>query len=120
MSDEETTREFSSENDRQQPGRTLDALFSLVESLRNEFTEFRDKIEVRLLRTTPLSETLDAVRADVATIAERQDTLSKTVNEIAKGTRRIENKINGGNWNSLSNSDRSPTHSRTNATVVPN
>jgi len=102
MSDQDTTRKFSPEDDQQQQGHTLDDLFSLVQSLRYEFTEFRDKVEVRLLRTTPLSETLEAVQADVRTVAERQDTLrnevseiSKTASEIAKGNRRIENKVNG-------------------------
>jgi chromosome segregation ATPase len=103
MSDEDTTtREFSPEGDQEQHGRTLDDLFSLVESLRGEFTEFRDRVEVRLLRTTPLSETLEVVRADVASVAQQQHTLrnevseiSKAVAEIAKGNRRIENKVNG-------------------------
>lgn len=102
MSEEDTTREFSSVGDRQEQRRTLDDLFSLVDSLRSEFTEFQDRVEVRLLKTTPLSETLEAVRADVGTVAERQDMLrnevseiSKAVSEIVKGNRRIENKING-------------------------
>ena len=58
MSDEDTTRQFSPEGYGQQ-GRKLDDLFSLVQSLRGEFTEFRDRVEVRLLRTTPMSETLE-------------------------------------------------------------
>ncbi len=70
--------------------------------MRGEFTEFRYRVEVRLLSTTPLSETLDVVRAEVGTIAERQDTvrsevaeIAKAVTEIAKVNRRIESKING-------------------------
>jgi chromosome segregation ATPase len=109
MSDEDTTRQFSSPGDKPQQGQTLDDLFSLVRSLRGEFTEFRDRVEVCLLSTTPLSETLEAVRAGVGTVAERQGTLhnevsetrkevaeiAKAVTEIAKGSRRIESKVNG-------------------------
>jgi methyl-accepting chemotaxis protein len=105
MSDEDTTKQFSPEVDRQPQGRTLDDLFSLVQSLRGEFTEFRDRVEGRL----PLSKTLDEVRADVGTIAEMLVTLrnevaeiakavteiTKTITEIAKGNRRIESKVNG-------------------------
>jgi hypothetical protein len=58
MSDEDTTRQFSPGGDGPQQGRSVEELFSLVESLRGEFTEFRDKVDVRLLGTTPLSETL--------------------------------------------------------------
>lgn len=82
MHDEDTTEQLSPGGGRQQRGRTLDDLFSLVQSLRGEFTEFSDKVEVRLLRTTPLSETLEAVRADVGIVAERQDTLRIEVAEI--------------------------------------
>jgi hypothetical protein len=96
-------------SDGSQPNRTLDNLFSLVELLRGEltdfraeFTEFRDRVEVRLLSTTPLGETVDLVRADIAVLAERQTTLStemsgiaKTNAEIAKASRRIESKVNG-------------------------
>lgn len=102
MSDADTTRQFSDEGDQRPEGRTLNDLFFLVESLGGEFTEFRDKVEVRLLRTTPLSETLETVRGNVAAVAEHQDTLrndvaeiAKVIAEIAKGSRRIESKVNG-------------------------
>lgn len=96
MSNEDTTRQFSTEGGGQgQPGRTLDDLFRLVEALAGEFTEFRGRVETRLLNTTPLSETLEAVRADVRGVAEQQDTLAREVAEIAKAARRIESKVNG-------------------------
>ncbi len=116
MSDEDTKRQFPREGDEHPNARSLDALFELIESLRKEFTEFREKAETRLLNTTPLSETLEAIRVDVGTIGERQDTLGKHVaeiaktvselgspvteltrvtSEIAKGNRRIESKVNG-------------------------
>lgn len=88
-------RQFSPGGDEPQQGRTVEDLFSLVESLRGEFTEFRDKVDVRLLGTTPLSETLELVRADVGALAERQTALGTDVAEIAKVSRRIESKING-------------------------
>ena len=93
MSDEDTTRQFSPEGDGQQQGRTLDDLFSLVQSLRGEFMEFRDRVEVRLLRTTPMSETLEAVRADVRLVAERQDTLRNEVAEIRNEVGEIRNEV---------------------------
>src|SRR5206468_2305846 len=92
MSDEDTTRQFSPEGYGQQ-GRKLDDLFSLVQSLRGEFTEFRDRVEVRLLRTTPMSETLEAVRADVRLVAERQDTLRNEVVEIRNEVGEIRNEV---------------------------
>jgi len=95
MSNEDTTRQFPPAGGGQQPGRTLDDLFQLMESLRGEFTEFRARVEARLLNTTLLSETLNAVRADVRAVAERQDPLEQDVAEIAKASRRIESKVNG-------------------------
>lgn len=109
MPDADTTTQFSREGDGPQPGRTLDDLFGLVESLRGEFAEFRERVEIRLLGTTPLSEMIDAIRADVGIVAERQNAfgkevaeiakavteLTKATSEIAKGSRRIESKVNG-------------------------
>lgn len=116
MSDQDITRQFPAESDQQPDARTLDTLFELVESLRNDFTAFRDRVEPRLLATTPLSETLEAIRLDVGVIGERHDTLAnnvgeitktvaaltttaveltKVTSEIAKGNRRIESKVNG-------------------------
>jgi chromosome segregation ATPase len=60
---------------------------SEFEAHRSEFTEFRDRVDSRLLKmTTPLSETLDAIRGDIRQVTERMDDLNRI-------TRKIEGKV---------------------------
>lgn len=90
-------------------GHTYDDLFRLLESLRGEFRELRVSVAECSPLTSPLSETLEAVRADVGTVdlrlkafgveaSEIRNAVSETtkvVAEIAKACRRIESKVNG-------------------------
>jgi uncharacterized coiled-coil DUF342 family protein len=76
MSDKDTTNQSSSQCTGQQE-RTLDDLFSLLQSLRSEVGQFRD--DGRWLKT-PLSETLEAAN----TVAEQADELRREVAELAR------------------------------------
>jgi septal ring factor EnvC (AmiA/AmiB activator) len=103
---EDPTRRFESAGNG--GGRTLDDLFEMMQSLRNdfdalrtEFTAFRDKVDARLLKiTTPLSETLEAIRVDIRAVTESQDASARETAEmrsdiadIKKVNRRIETKF---------------------------
>ena len=60
---------------------------SEFEAHRSEFIEFRDRVDSRLLKmTTPLSETLEAIRGDIRQVTERMDDLNRI-------TRKIEGKV---------------------------
>jgi archaellum component FlaC len=81
-------------------GRTIDDLFEMMQSFRAEFVEFRDKVEARLLSTTPLSETLEALRVEVRGLserqdafAERQDAFSEVLTREIEGLKRIDRRI---------------------------
>lgn len=109
MSDRDTPSQFSHESDGMQQGRTYDDLFRLLELLRGEVAEFRASAAECLPTTEPLFETLEAVNADVRTVALQLKAIgveaaeigkavsenTKVVAEIAKGYRRIESKVNG-------------------------
>ena len=65
----------------------LEAHRAGFEAHRSEFIEFRDRVDSRLLKmTTPLSETLDAIRGDIRQVTERMDDLNRI-------TRKIEGKV---------------------------
>ncbi len=111
MSDEDTNSQFTPGGDGPQKGHTYDDLFRLLESLRGEFREFRVSVAECSPLTSPLSETLEAVHADVgrvdlqlqlqefgveaAEIRKAVWQITKVVAEIGKGYRRIESKVNG-------------------------
>src|SRR5205807_2243793 len=55
------------------------------EAHRAEFVEFRDKVDSRLLKmTTPLSETLEAIRGDIRQVRERQDQFAERQDTFAE------------------------------------
>lgn len=96
MWDEDTTRQFSpADGEPPPPGRTLDDLCGLVESLCGEVARFRARVEEGLLDTTPLAETLEAVRGEVRGVAARLAALGAAVAEVTRAARRIERKVNG-------------------------
>ena len=94
---DETTKRLSSEASAE-GGHTIEDVFRLVVSIsdrlagledrsevhRAEFVEFRDKVDSRLLKmTTPLSETLEAIRGDIRQVRERQDQFAERQDAFA-------------------------------------
>ncbi len=94
---DETTKRLSSETSAE-GGHTIEDVFRLVVSMndrlirledrfeahRAEFVEFRDKVDSRLLKmTTPLSETLEAIRGDIRQVRERQDQFAERQDAFA-------------------------------------
>src|SRR5947207_11394573 len=94
---DETTKRLSSEASAE-VGHTIEDVFQLVVSMndrlmrledrfeahRAEFVEFRDKVDSRLLKmTTPLSETLEAIRGDIRQVRERQDQFAERQDAFA-------------------------------------
>ena len=118
--DEETTKRLSPETSEGE-GRTIDDLFRLVQSSfdflrgrieslegefrahrvefeahRAEFVDFRDKVDSRLLKmTTPLSETLEAIRVEVRQVGERQDVFAVEFADLKRIVRKIDHKLGG-------------------------
>ena len=118
--DEETTKRLSPETS-EGDGRTIDDLFRLVQSSfdflrgrieslegefrahrvefeahRGEFVDFRDKVDSRLLKmTTPLSETLEAIRVEVRQVGERQDAFAVELADLKRIVRKIDHKLGG-------------------------
>ena len=125
--DEETTKRLSPETS-EGDGRTIDDLFRLVQSSfdflrgrieslegefrahrvefeahRAEFVDFRDKVDSRLLKmTTPLSETLEAIRVEVRQVGERQenfaarqDAFAVELADLKRIVRKIDHKLGG-------------------------
>ena len=118
--DEETTKRLSPETS-EGDGRTIDDLFRLVQSSfdflrgrieslegefrahrvefeahRAEFIDFRDKVDSRLLKmTTPLSETLEAIRVEVRQVGERQDAFTVELADLKRIVRKIDHKLGG-------------------------
>ena len=101
---DETTKRLSSEASAE-GGHTIEDVFRLVVSIsdrlagledrsevhRAEFVEFRDKVDSRLLKmTTPLSETLEAIRGDIRQIKERQDAFAAELSEVKRIVRKID------------------------------
>ena len=95
---DETTKRLSSEASAE-GGHTIEDVFRLVVSMndrlirledrfeahRAEFVEFRDKVDSRLLKmTTPLSETLEAIRGDIRQVRERQDQFAERQDTFAE------------------------------------
>ena len=95
---DETTKRLSSEASAE-GGHTIEDVFRLVVSIsdrlagledrsevhRAEFVEFRDKVDSRLLKmTTPLSETLEAIRGDIRQVRERQDQFAERQDTFAE------------------------------------
>ena len=95
---DETTKRLSSEASAE-VGHTIEDVFQLVVSMndrlmrvedrfelhRAEFVEFRDKVDSRLLKmTTPLSETLEAIRGDIRQVRERQDQFAERQDTFAE------------------------------------
>src|SRR5207302_7928322 len=94
---DETTKRLSSEASAE-VGHTIEDVFQLVVSMndrlirledrfeahRAEFVEFRDKVDSRLLKmTTPLSETLAAIRVEVRQLGEKQDSFAERQDSFA-------------------------------------
>ena len=94
---DETTKRLSSEASAE-VGHTIEDVFQLVVSMndrlmrledrfelhRAEFVEFRDKVDSRLVKmTTPLSETLEAIRGDIRQVRERQDQFAERQDAFA-------------------------------------
>ena len=118
--DEETTKRLSPETS-EGSGRTIDDLFRLVQSSfdflrgrieslegefrahrvefeahRGEFVDFRDKVDSRLLKmTTPLSETLEAIRVEVRQVGARQDAFAVELADLKRIVRKIDHKLGG-------------------------
>jgi len=113
---DETTKRLSSEASAE-VGHTIEDVFQLVVSMndrlirledrfeahRAEFLEFRDKVDSRLLKlTTPLSETLEAIRVEVRQVGERQDSFAARQDAFAveladlkRIVRKIDHKLGG-------------------------
>src|SRR5207253_5580402 len=107
--DEETTKRLSSQVSAE-VGHTIEDVFQLVVSMndqlirledrfeahRTEFIEFRDKVDSRLLKmTTPLSETLEAIRVEVRQVRERQDVFAVELADLKRIVRKIDHKLGG-------------------------
>src|SRR5437879_8925029 len=114
--DEETTKRLSSEASAE-VSHTIEDVFQLVVSMndqlirledrfeahRAEFIEFRDKVDSRLLKmTTPLSETLEAIRVEVRQVGERQenfaarqDAFAVELADLKRIVRKIDHKLGG-------------------------
>ena len=106
---DETTKRLSSEASAE-VGHTIEDVFQLVVSMndrlirledrfeahRAEFVEFRDKVDSRLLKlTTPLSETLEAIRVEVRQVGERQDAFAVELADLKRIVRKIDHKLGG-------------------------
>ena len=106
---DETTKRLSSEASAE-VGHTIEDVFQLVVSMndrlmrledrfelhRAEFVEFRDKVDSRLLKlTTPLSETLEAIRVEVRQVGERQDVFAVELADLKRIVRKIDHKLGG-------------------------
>ena len=106
---DETTKRLSSEASAE-VGHTIEDVFQLVVSMndqlirledrfeahRAEFVEFRDKVDSRLLKlTTPLSETLEAIRVEVRQVGERQDVFAMELADLKRIVRKIDHKLGG-------------------------
>lgn len=113
---DETTKRLSSEASAE-GGHTIEDVFRLVVSMndrlirledrfethraefeahRAEFVEFRDKVDSRLLKmTTPLSETLEAIRGELRQVAERQDAFAVELTDLKRIVRKIDHKLGG-------------------------
>ena len=113
---DETTKRLSSEASAE-VGHTIEDVFQLVVSMndqlirledrfeahRTEFIEFRDKVDSRLLKmTTPLSETLEAIRVEVRQVGERQESFAARQDAFAvefadlkRIVRKIDHKLGG-------------------------
>jgi len=113
---DETTKRLSPEASKE-VGHTIEDVFQLVVSMndrlirledrfeahRAEFLEFRDKVDSRLLKlTTPLSETLEAIRVEVRQVGERQDSFAARqeafaveLADLKRIVRKIDHKLGG-------------------------
>ena len=106
---DETTKRLSSEASAE-VGHTIEDVFQLAVSMndrlirledrfeahRAEFVEFRDKVDSRLLKlTTPLSETLEAIRVEVRQVGERQDVFAVELADVKRIVRKIDHKLGG-------------------------
>ena len=106
---DETTKRLSSEASAE-VGHTIEDVFQLVVSMndrlirledrfeahRAEFLEFRDKVDSRLLKlTTPLSETLEAIRVEVRQVGARQDAFAVELADLKRIVRKIDHKLGG-------------------------
>ncbi len=106
---DETTKRLSSEASAE-VSHTIEDVFQLVVSMndrlirledrfeahRTEFIEFRDKVDSRLLKmTTPLSETLEAIRVEVRQVGERQDVFAVEFADLKRIVRKIDHKLGG-------------------------
>jgi len=106
---DETTKRLSPEASKE-VGHTIEDVFQLVVSMndrlirledrfeahRAEFLEFRDKVDSRLLKlTTPLSETLEAIRVEVRQVGERQDAFAVELADLKRIVRKIDHKLGG-------------------------
>ena len=106
---DETTKRLSSEASAE-VGHTIEDVFQLAVSIndrlirledrfeahRAEFVEFRDKVDSRLLKlTTPLSETLEAIRVEVRQVGERQDVFAVELADVKRIVRKIDHKLGG-------------------------
>src|SRR5207245_5087346 len=96
---DETTKRLSPEASKE-VGHTIEDVFQLAVSMndrlirledrfeahRAEFVEFRDKVDSRLLKmTTPLSETLEAIRGDICQVREREDQFAESQDTFDDG-----------------------------------
>jgi len=106
---DETSKRLSSEAFAE-VGHTIEDVFQLAGSIndrlirledrfeahRAEFVEFRDKVDSRLLKlTTPLSETLEAIRVEVRQVGERQDVFAVEFADLKRIVRKIDHKLGG-------------------------
>jgi len=106
---DETSKRLSSEAFAE-VGHTIEDVFQLAGSIndrlirledrfeahRAEFVEFRDKVDSRLLKlTTPLSETLEAIRVEVRQVGERQDVFAVELADVKRIVRKIDHKLGG-------------------------
>ena len=106
---DETTKRLSSEASAE-VGHTIEDVFQLAVSIndrlirledrfeahRAEFVEFRDKVDSRLLKmTTPLSETLEAIRVEVRQVGARQDAFAVELADLKRIVRKIDHKLGG-------------------------
>ena len=106
---DETTKRLSSEASAE-VGHTIEDVFQLAVSIndrlirledrfeahRAEFLEFRDKVDSRLLKlTTPLSETLEAIRVEVRQVGARQDAFAVELADLKRIVRKIDHKLGG-------------------------
>jgi len=106
---DETSKRLSSEAFAE-VGHTIEDVFQLAVSIndrlirledrfeahRAEFVEFRDKVDSRLLKlTTPLSETLEAIRVEVRQVGERQDVFAVELADLKRIVRKIDHKLGG-------------------------